>query len=291
MKREELLNVFPCLSDKEINGLPSELVVCWYPSSGNHFDAVEHFEKHESQVNPNLFIFSDASRFVCPDNSKMLFSKKVRRDYRDLLTDYFKLPLNFKMFPDSHAMNQHFELYEKQITTLYSLGIISNEDLIIKKGDDLSSIETMEKRIQLQLLVDLNLIDLDALKKHYYDPISEFHDIVEENGEPLRIQLVNYKNKFFLLVQSSNEVVYNRFTIEKVCISSLILNRPMDPFIFNHGIDLKELGVNEFISGHSYVSSLVFGDEFKKHPDFIFQTIVGEFSQHNDLANLYSQVN
>jgi hypothetical protein len=284
MKREELLKVFPCLSDKEIHGLPSELVVCWYPSSGSHFEAAEHFEKEDTNLNPNFFIFSDASRFECPDKAKMLVSKKVRRDYGDLLTDYFNLPLNYEMFPDNHVMNQHIEVYEKHITTLYSLGLISNEDLIIKKNEDLESVETMEKRIQLNLLVKLNLIDFEALKKQYCDPISEFHDIVGENGEPLRIQLVNYKNKFFLLVQSSNEVMYNRFINEKVSISSLILNRPMDSFIFDHGIDLKELGINEFIAGHSYVGSLSFGEEFIKHPDFVFQTIN---NVHQDMANLY----
>ena len=62
----------------------------------------------------------------------------------------------------------------------------------------------------------------------------------------------------------------------------------MDQFIFDNGIDIKKLGIQEFIAGHSYVSSLTFGEEYFKHADFVFQIFRSEENEHIDMANLYS---
>jgi len=51
------------------------------------------------------------------------------------------------------------------------------------------------------------------------------------------------------------------------------------------------MGIQEFIAGHSYVSSLNFGEEFKKYPDFVFQILKNENADsYVDYANLYSRV-
>jgi hypothetical protein len=292
MKKEELLNVFPSLLEEEIQGLPHELVVCWYPSSGSHFDAASHW-KGDKTINPNCFIFSDASRFEFPEEARIICSKKVNNNYHELLTDFFEMPVDLTLFPADHLVNQDIEVFKTQVTTLYSIFMLTEDELIIKKNSDLFCTETMEKRFQLQILHDSNLIDINSLEKSILDECitKETTDIMcGEITSPQLIQIITYKECVFILVQGTNEYIYKRFIEEGVKIPLLTLNRPMDPFIFDHGIDIEKLGVQEFIAGHSYVSSLVFGDDFKKHPDFIFQTIVGEVSQHNDLANLYSRV-
>jgi hypothetical protein len=118
-------------------------------------------------------------------------------------------------------------------------------------------------------------------------------DQEENNKEILTLRhltLLRYNDLFFLLVQAENEFVYERFIDENIKIPLLTLNRPMDPFIFDNGIDIEKLVIEEFIAGHSYVSSLIFGEEFKKYPDFVFGTIRREQGEHHDLANLYARL-
>jgi hypothetical protein len=77
MKREELLKVFPSVSETEIEALPKELVVCWYPSSGNHFDAALDWQRQNTKLTPNLFIYSDTLDFDIPSDAIVFFSKIV----------------------------------------------------------------------------------------------------------------------------------------------------------------------------------------------------------------------
>lgn len=290
MKKEELLKVFPSLSEKEIEALPEELVVCWYPSSGSHFEAANHW-KGDNTINPNCFIFSDASRFEFPVEARIICSKKVNNNYHELLTDFFEMPFDLTLFPADHAVNQNIEVFKTQVTTLYSIFMLTEDELIIKKNSDLFCTETMEKRIQLQILHDSNLIDFNSFKQSVLNEslIEEANDLINgDTPSPLLIQIVSYNECIFILVQGTNEYVFKRFIEEGVKIPLLTLNRPMDPFIFDHGIEIEKLGVQEFIAGQSYVSSLVFGDEFKKHPDFVFQSHRNEDAFHEDLANLYS---
>ena len=104
-----------------------------------------------------------------------------------------------------------------------------------------------------------------------------------------KIQLIKKENVFILLVRCENEEVYRRLILNKIKVPLLTLNRPMDNFIFNYGINLEELGVQEFIAGKSYVSGLRVSDQFKIYPDFIFRCYEGIY-HHLDLANLYSRV-
>jgi hypothetical protein len=114
----------------------------------------------------------------------------------------------------------------------------------------------------------------------------------DSNQEILRLKkiiLLQNKGSFFMLIQSENEFVYSRFIDEKIKIPLLTINRPMDPFVLHKGINIHDLGIQEFIAGHSYVSSLNFGEEFKKYPDFVFQIRKNENSDSIvDYANLYS---
>jgi hypothetical protein len=104
-----------------------------------------------------------------------------------------------------------------------------------------------------------------------------------------KIQLIKKENVFILLVRCENEEVYQRFILNKIKVPLLTLNRPMDNFIFNYGINLEELGVQDFIAGKSYVSGLRVCNQFKIYPDFIFRCFEGIY-HHLDLANLYSRV-
>lgn len=77
MKREELLKLFPSLVAEEIQDLPEELVVCWYPSSGNHFDAAFDWQRQNTKLVPNLFIYSDNSDFEIPADAQVCCSATV----------------------------------------------------------------------------------------------------------------------------------------------------------------------------------------------------------------------
>ncbi len=89
-------------------------------------------------------------------------------------------------------------------------------------------------------------------------------------------------------MQTTNKFLYSRFVEEEIKIPLLTLNRPMDQFIFDNGIDIKKLGIQEFIAGHNYESSLTFGEEYFKYPDFLFRARGNAETYHEDLANLYS---
>lgn len=77
MKKEELLKVFPSLSETEIEALPKELVICWYPSSGSHFDAALDWQRQNTKLTPNLFIYTDTWDFEIPIDSEVIFSKRI----------------------------------------------------------------------------------------------------------------------------------------------------------------------------------------------------------------------
>jgi hypothetical protein len=77
MKKEELLKVFPCLSYEEIEDLPTDLLLCWYPSCGNHFDAAFDWQRQNTKLTPNLFIYSDTSDFDIPSKAEVFYSKIV----------------------------------------------------------------------------------------------------------------------------------------------------------------------------------------------------------------------
>lgn len=80
-----LLNLFSSLSAQDIELLPNELSVCWYPSSGtgfrpeditnNGYYAIPHWKEQPSVVQPNFFIFSDYSPFEeIPEKATVVFS-------------------------------------------------------------------------------------------------------------------------------------------------------------------------------------------------------------------------
>lgn len=77
MKREELLKLFPSILDEEIKDLPNDLVVCWYPSSGSHFDASLDWQRQNTKLTPNLFIYSDTRDFDIPSDAIVFYSKIV----------------------------------------------------------------------------------------------------------------------------------------------------------------------------------------------------------------------
>lgn len=230
MKREELLKVFPCLGDEDIQDLPTDLVVCWYPSSGSGrnyetyysgYNAIKHWHEQPSQLKPNLFIFSDLEEFDQPINYNLVFT----------------LELNIEKIKGDDVLQEKMS---------FDGSLLEGCDEIL-----LGNQETLKN-------------DLLTLK---------------------HLTLLEFEGLFFLLAQTENEFIYSAFVEEGINIPLLTLNRPCDNFIFNNGIDIKKLGIQEFIAGHGYVSSLTFGEEFKKHPDFVFQTTPNEYI---DLANLYS---
>ena len=70
MKKEDLLKVFPSLNEMEIQTLPNELVICWYPSSGVGADlndnfcgyaAMRHWQEQPCKLKPNFSAFSNLS--------------------------------------------------------------------------------------------------------------------------------------------------------------------------------------------------------------------------------------
>jgi hypothetical protein len=293
MKREELLKLFPGILDEEIKDLPNDLVVCWYPSSGTGCDSetlyngyginiLDHWKQQSSNFKPNLFIFSDIREFDLHDEVEVLFTKTY---FEDPIIEFLSNldSIDYSLFPsDDYLLDSR---YINDIKHLYSLGIIGSDDDLIQAIENATSlIEKENNKLIFKILVDANLV----LKDKIIDIRKKNEAYSLESGKYGSLKMVTFMkflDTYFILVQGTNEYIYKRFIEEDVKIPLLTLNRPMDPFIFDQGIDIKKLGIQEFIAGHSYVSSLVLGDEFKKHPDFVFQL----FNEvHNDIANLYS---
>jgi hypothetical protein len=152
-----------------------------------------------------------------------------------------------------------------------------------------SDIEEFKIPVQADVLFTM-LISEDSNFDH---SISEDVLLVQEDnrGSIMSITIIKHLETFFILVQSTNEYLYNQFVNQGIEIPLLTLNRPTDIFIHNNSIDIQRLGIQEFIAGHSYVSCLTYGKEFKKHPDFVFQIYRTELVEYIDDANLYSRVN
>jgi hypothetical protein len=236
LKKEDLLKVFPSLNEMEIQTLPNELVICWYPSSGVGADlndnfcgyvALRHWQEQPSKLKPNFFIFSDILEFELPLDYELIFS----------------IELNIEKIKGGDLLEEKFT---------FDGTLLEGCDEIFL-GDQF---RTNKEVLTLKRLV-----------------------LLKKNG------------LFLLLVQAENEYVYSSFIQEKIQIPLLTINRPWDPFVRDNGIEIEKLGIQEFIAGYSYVSCLIFGEEFKKYPDFVFQTLRNEYTSNEDLANLYSRNN
>jgi hypothetical protein len=81
-------------------------------------------------------------------------------------------------------------------------------------------------------------------------------------------------------------VLYQRFIQNNIQIPLLTLNRPMDEFIHNRGIDLDLLGLQELIASDTDSRYLTINNDFQIHPEFVFESYEG----YADFANLYSRV-
>ena len=293
MKREELLNVFPSLSETEIEALPKELVVCWYPSSGTGCDSetlyrgygyniLDHWKQQPSNFKPNLFIFSDYNEFDLPDESEVLFNRSF---FEHPVINFLNNPItvDYDLIPDDHYIHES-ERYIKDLGRLFDLGLVDENEWMSKFENPRSPAENEIYKLEIKLLLDAGVFPKDKIVEELKE--KEFIHVEEGLFGPVKtLSIIRYLETFFILVQTTNKYLYGRFVEEEIKIPLLTINRPIDPFIFDNGIDIKKLGIQEFIAGHSSVSSLVFGDEFKKHPDFVFQL----FNEvHHDMANLYS---
>jgi hypothetical protein len=293
MKREEILKLFPGILDEEIKDLPNELVVCWYPSSGTGCDSetlyrgygyniIDHWKQQPSNFKPNLFIFSDIDEFDLPKEAEVLFNRSF---FEHPVINFLNNPIivDYDLIPDDHHIHES-ERYIKDLGRLFDLGLLDENHWLSKFENPRSPAENEIYKLEIKLLLDAGVFPKDKIVEELKK--KEFIHVEEGLFGPVKtLSIIRYLETFFLLVQTTNKYLYGRFVEEEIKIPLLTLNRPMDPFIFDHGIDIEKLGIQEFIAGHSYVSSLVFGDEFKKHPDFVFQL----FNEvHNDMANLYS---
>lgn len=323
MKKEDLLKVFPSLNEMEIQTLPNELVICWYPSSGVGADlndnfcgyvAMRHWQEQPCKLKPNFFIFSDIVDFDVPAGAEVLFEEKLLPTNHIL--DFLNNPIEINYNLLSHKLKSTSRILLDDIERLLELGLIDELDFI-KEFENADFLDDLERLFELGMIDELDLItefeNADSvndkefkkleikllIEKGIFEKqklIDRFKEIDINNlmdviiGPFKSIILINLNNFFFLLVQGRNESIYERFIDENIKIPLLTLNRPMDPFIFDNGIDIEKLGIEEFIAGHSYVSSLIFGEEFKKYPDFVFGTIRREQVEHHDLANLYARL-
>jgi hypothetical protein len=293
MKREELLKIFPSLTESEIQDLPNELVVCWYPSSGTGCDSetlyngygyniLDHWKQQSSNFKPNLFIFSDAREFNIHEEAEVLFTKTY---FEDSVISFLDNPItvDYDLIPNDHYINES-EQFIKDLGRLFELGLVDENHWMSEFENPRSPAENEIYKLEIKLLLEAGVFPKDNIVKERKQ--KEYNNLINGLFGPVKtLSIIRYLETFFILVQTTNKFLYSRFVEEEIKIPLLTLNRPMDPFIFDNGIDIKKLGIQEFIAGHSYVISLVFGDEFKKHPDFVFQL----FNKvHNDMANLYS---
>ena len=292
MKKVELLKLFPSLLKNILEMLPEELTVCWYPSSGagynpeeswSGYNILDHWKKQPSKLKPNLFIFSDVDFFEIHPEAEVLFSNTF---FQDPIIDFILSPVNFNLIPNDHAGKVNFKEFSNEIKLLFDLGLLQESNYFIGKDDDLLSTDSAIKKLTLDILINEGCLKLDSLIENQKN--QEVLDIVNGNTEPIKsIILQKYLGNFVLMIQSPNEYVYSRFLDEKIQIPMLTINRPLDPFVTQNGIDIKVLGIKELIVGRNYVNSIILGDEFKKYPDFVFQRLRNTNAE--DIANFYSR--
>jgi hypothetical protein len=296
MKREEILKLFPGILDEEIKDLPNELVVCWYPSSGTGCDSetlyrgygyniLDHWKQQPSNFKPNLFIFSDIDEFDLPKEAEVLFTKTYFED--PIITFLNNLDsIDYSLFPSDD--NLFDSRYSSDMKRIYQLGLVSFDELIKNIENATSLIEKEKDKLILKILVDSGEVNKEKIIEERKN--IEAHNL--ESGKYGSIKMVTFLkflNTYFILVQGTNEYIYNRYVEEDIKIPLLSLNRPVDPFIcLEKGINIKKLGIQEFIAGNRHVSYLTFGEECFKHPDFVFQTFGDENNYFEDIANLYS---
>lgn len=245
MKKNNLISMFPEISETVIASLPEDLTVCWYPSSGpgaiqtysfrgnnraSGYCAIQHWENQPSKLKPNFFLFSDIDGFEIPFTYELVFSIDFNKDLnfqKEELT-----PIDYDSFEDN---------YLQELFLSYAI-----EDYAKKKAD---------------------------IEKRYMEQLGKIH-------------LIKKENIYVMLVCSENEVVYQRFVQNNIKIPLLTLNRPMDNFIYNQGINLDLLGVQEFIVSDIDSSYLTINNDFQIHPEFLFESYEG----YTDFAKLYSRV-
>lgn len=144
---------------------------------------------------------------------------------------------------------------------------------------------------------ELTPIDYDSFEDNYLkemflsfaieDYTKKKADIEYRYMEQLsKIHLIKKENLFVLLIRCENEVLYQRFIQNNIQIPLLTLNRPMDEFIHNRGIDLDLLGVQELIASDTDSRYFTINNDFQIHPEFVFESYEG----YADFANLYSRV-
>jgi hypothetical protein len=80
MKKDDVLKLFPGILEEEINKLQKEFIVCWYPSSSNHFNAAFDWVREEISVNPDVFIYTDTTEFEIPTEAEVIFSRKIESE-------------------------------------------------------------------------------------------------------------------------------------------------------------------------------------------------------------------
>lgn len=120
MKREKLMKVFPYLGEWELQNLPQDLIVCWYPSSNNHFDAAFDWQRQATKLQPDLFIYTDIMDFEIPPEAEVFFSSTI--DGADIKRKFTEQPneeknnwdkirlkgLDHISFNDSHSKESEY---------------------------------------------------------------------------------------------------------------------------------------------------------------------------------------
>jgi hypothetical protein len=293
MKKEDILKLFPSVMRVDLNVLPEEIVACWYPSSGigceidvlyNGYQAVGHWRDQPSKLKPNLFIFSDIEEFDIHQEAEVLYSATF---YEDPIIEFLNNPadIDFNVLPADHSINKFSaNQFVEDLRHLFELGMVDEDHFMTRLENANSPDEAAVIKFEIKLLMEAGVFSKEKIiDKQKRKESSYLLDVVL--GPIKALSIIKYLDTFFILVRTTNKHIYNRFLDESVKIPLLTLNRPQDNFVvFENGIDIEKLGIQEFIAGHSYVSSLIFGEEFKKYPDFLFQLHNG----HDDLANLYS---
>jgi hypothetical protein len=291
MRKEVLIRLFPVLSEIEIDALPNELVVCWYPSSGARSDlespfcgyiALKHWQEQPAKLKPNFFIFSDVDYFEIPEEAEILFSQTF---FYDPIIDYILKPIDMEKIPFDHAAKKKIEIFSKDMKQLYEKGFLQEKDYLIGREDDGMSLDSAIKKCTLEALIKEGCLEINSLIEE--QKVQERWDIMDGYTEPIKtLTLHKYRDHFFLLIQAKNENVHERFIEQEITIPLLTINRPNDQHVELGYVSLEDLGVKELICGHSGTNRVKISSEFVKYPDFVFQKFTNPASE--DIANLYS---
>ena len=222
-------------------------ILCWYPSSGSDFYAVNHWSAGKgNSINPTFFIYTDI-RYddLRPHSIKyddIFYWSCIRRNEYLPVTVYPKIP-GLPMFSDFDDCKDYISL---------------NSDFLLK------------------------IIRASFSSKYESWSITHMDDDITDFAEDLGINIDNntmgilFKNKinntYLLLLQMYNQAFYNFCVSNSISIPCLMVRRPFDNFIFDKKLSVAKLKTTELCISEQDTCYFNFPGKYQKSEQFMWSS-------------------